>query len=72
MHDPLAVTCITDDVCVFEKQYVKVNLNEENKGALLVSKTPAEGHSEINVAVSVDRERFNALVINRLFKKNNL
>jgi inosine-uridine nucleoside N-ribohydrolase len=72
MHDPLAVTCITDDVCVFEKKYVKVNLNEELKGALLVSDAPQEGYSLINVATKVNRDRFNALVINRLYKKNNL
>ena len=72
MHDPLAATCVTDDVCIFEKKYVKVNLEENLKGALLVSDTPQEGYSSINVATKVDKDRFNALVINRLYKKNNL
>ena len=72
MHDPLAITCITDNICLFEKKYVKVNLNEENKGAIIVKDAPTIGYSPINVATQVDKDRFNALVINRLFKKNNL
>ena len=72
MHDPLAATCVTDDVCVFEEKYVKVNLDENLKGAIHVSDTPLDGHSRINVATKVDKDRFNALVIERLFKKNNL
>ena len=72
MHDPLAATCVTDDVCLFEKKYVKVNLNNENKGAIEVNEAPSLEHTPINVATKVDKDRFNALVINRLFNKNNL
>lgn len=64
MHDPLAVTCVTDQVCKFEEKYVKVNL--EN-GAIITSDTKKEGYNLINVAVNVDKDKFNTLVMNRLF-----
>lgn len=64
MHDPLAVTCLTDQVCKFKEQYVKVNL--EN-GAITTSDTKKEGYSLINVAQTVDKDKFNILVMKRLF-----
>lgn len=64
MHDPLAATCLTDDICEFSEKYVKVNL--EN-GAIITSDTKKEGYNLINVAKTVNKDKFNALVMKRLF-----
>ncbi len=72
MHDPLAITCITDEVCKFKPTYVKVNLEKENRGALITSDAPKDGYSLINVATDVNRDKFYTIVNERLFTKNNL
>lgn len=61
MHDPLAVASYFEDVCVFEKKYVKADLTEK-RGAALCSDVEKEGYSPIYTATSVDKEKFYAMV----------
>lgn len=72
MHDPVAVTCITDNICEFEPKYVKVSLERSNAGAIAVSDEPKDGYSKINVATKVNRDKFYSIINQRLFNKNNL
>lgn len=65
MHDPLVVACIGNDVCSFEKKYVKVNLTD-NRGAIEVSDTECEGMMPVCVATAVDKKKFYAIVRNNL------
>lgn len=71
MHDPLAITCVTDEVCTFKQKYVKVSLEKNNSGAVLVNNSPMDGYSLINVAEDVDRDKFYTIVMKRLFKNEN-
>ena len=61
MHDPLAVATLEEDVCIFEKKYVKVD-TAKKRGAMLVSEESEEGYVPVNVAVDVDSERFYRLL----------
>lgn len=59
LHDPLAVTAVFEkDVLSFEKKYVKVVLEGEKRGAMLVSDNYQEGYNLINVANDVNKELF--------------
>jgi len=68
MHDPLAVATLVDDVCVFEKKRIKVDL-EDKRGAIIVLDDSSADGDVLNVAVEVDRDRFNALFQSVLFNK---
>lgn len=57
MHDPLAVASIVEDLCRFEKKFVKIDLEKE-RGAVWVGQKEEAGYSPIMVAVSADRNRF--------------
>lgn len=61
MHDPLAVASIVEDLCSFEKRFVKIDLEGE-RGAAFVSDAAQEGYSPVFVASSADRNRFYKLV----------
>ncbi len=67
MHDPLAVATLEEDVCKFEKKYVKVDTTNR-RGVTLVSKEPAAGYVPVNVAVDVDSERFYRLLRTNLLE----
>lgn len=59
LHDPLAVASLLDkNILEFETKYVKVVLEGEKRGAMLVSDTYQEGYSPINVAHKVDKDLF--------------
>ena len=60
MHDPLAVASYFEDVCTFEKKYVKADLTEK-RGAARCSDNENEGYP-IFVATAVDREKFYSFV----------
>ena len=67
MHDPLAVCCaIRDDVCVFEKRYVRAVTEGEKRGAVETLCQPKEGFFPVNVATSVDKRKFYDFVRNAL------
>lgn len=61
MHDPLAVASIVEDMCRYEKRFVKIDLQTE-RGAVFVSDAEQEGYSPVYVASSADRDRFYKLV----------
>ena len=67
MHDPLAVATLEEDVCKFEKKYVKVDTTNR-RGVTLVSQDPAAGYVPVNVAVDVDSERFYRLLRTNLLE----
>lgn len=70
MHDPLAIAAIIDgEVCRFETKYVKVVLDGDKRGAVEVSDVAKLGFSPIQVATSVDTERFYGIVENALLQK---
>ncbi len=58
MHDPLAVASIITDVCTFERLYVKVITEGQKRGAIEVKKEQTEGYKPVNVALSVDKDKF--------------
>lgn len=67
MHDPLALaTVFKSDICRFEKKFVRVQTDGEKRGAVSVSETEREGYSEINAAVSVDKNLFYGEIEKRL------
>lgn len=61
MHDPLAVASFFEEICTFEKTYVKVDLTEK-RGAVLCSEREQEGYSPIFTATKVDKEKFYSTV----------
>ena len=60
MHDPLAVASCFEDICTFEKKYVKVNLTDK-RGAVLCSDSEGEGYP-IFTATAVDKNKFYSAV----------
>ena len=61
MHDPLAVASIVEDLCRFEKKFVKIDLEGE-RGAAFVSEEQEKGYFPVYVATSADRDKFYKLV----------
>ena len=59
MHDPLAVACYFEDICTFEKKWVKVNLTDK-RGAIVC--TDEKGGYQINVATKVDKDKFYSFI----------
>jgi purine nucleosidase len=68
MHDPLAVATLVDDVCVFERKRIKVDLKDKRGSIIVLDDSSEDGHV-LDVAVEVDRDRFNALFQSVLFNK---
>ena len=60
MHDPLAVASCFEDICTFEKKYVKVNLTDK-RGAVLCSDNENSGYP-VFVATKVDKNKFYSTV----------
>ena len=59
MHDPLAVACHFEDICTFEKKWVKVNLTDK-RGAVMC--TDKKDGYPINVATNVDKDKFYSFI----------
>ncbi|HOJ44825.1 MAG TPA: nucleoside hydrolase [Bacilli bacterium] len=66
MHDPLAVTTLVSDVCVFKPLRVKVNLTNK-RGALDILPIDSNDGSIINAALDVDRDRFYQIIRKYVF-----
>ena len=63
LHDPLTVCSLIDSsICKFEEKFVKVIIDGELRSAIETSDEPCDGYNKINVAVSVNKEKFYDLI----------
>lgn len=62
MHDPLAIATLVENVCHFEKRFIKVDLTDV-RGATIIKDEPFIASHEIKVAISVEPHRFNQLLV---------
>lgn len=69
MHDPLAVaTLIDQSVCNFQTKYCRVVTSGQNKGAIETSDAAKDGFVPINVATSVDKNKFYGIIRKKMLK----
>lgn len=69
MHDPLALCCaLYEDVCTFEKVFVKVVTEGEKRGAVEVNKEQKQGFTPIYTASTVNKDKFYSFVRENLLK----
>ena len=67
LHDPLALSCMLEDgICEFEERYVKVDYSDL-RGSISTTTSKLDGYSKINVAVSVNKEKFVKLLYKYLY-----
>lgn len=66
MHDPLAVASLISDVCDFKTVYARVVLSGNNRGAIEVKSVETEGYKPVNVALSVDKDKFYSVIRDKM------
>lgn len=68
MHDPLAIACLFDDFCKFEKAKIKVGLENEKRAVTYFS----DDGNDIYYAKEVDVEKFFDYFVRTIFEIKNI
>ena len=66
MHDPLAISVVTNNFCIFKKEIIRVELASLNRGKTIVTDQGVIGTSEIYVAEAVDSCGFIQFLLDKI------